>query len=140
MTRPRKCCRVALLPGTSYFKPAGIPLRFLEEVCLTIEEMEAVRLRDIQDLEQAQCARQMNISRTTFQRVLESARKKIADALVGGKAIKIEGGHFEMACPRTQAQEAGMPGDFQGCRLAKRVKASGEKDGASCSSQDQDKK
>jgi predicted DNA-binding protein (UPF0251 family)/predicted Fe-Mo cluster-binding NifX family protein len=71
-----------------------VPLRLLSEVCLSFEEIESVRLRDIEDLEQEQCARQMNILRPTFQRVLKSARKKIAEGLLEGKAIRVEGGTF----------------------------------------------
>jgi uncharacterized protein len=96
MPRPTKCRRVACMPGADYYKPAGVPLRFLDEVCLSIEGMEAVRLKDLEDLDQEQCAERMNISRATFQRVLEFARKKIADALINGKAIKIEGGAYEL--------------------------------------------
>jgi predicted DNA-binding protein (UPF0251 family) len=81
----------------TFFKPAGIPLRELEEVCLSVEELEAIRLKDIEDLEQEQCAEKMNISRTTFARILDTARKKMAEALINGKAIRIEGGHFEVA-------------------------------------------
>lgn len=97
MPRPPKCRRVAFLPGATYFKPAGIPLRLLDEVRLSIEEAEAVRLKDVEGLEQEQGAEKMNISRPTFQRVLASARQKIADALLHGKAIRIEGGNFEMS-------------------------------------------
>jgi predicted DNA-binding protein (UPF0251 family) len=81
----------------TYFKPAGIPLRSLEEVRLSVEEAEAIRLRDLEGLEQEEGAEKMNISRPTFQRVLSSARQKIADALLNGKAIKIEGGNFEVS-------------------------------------------
>jgi predicted DNA-binding protein (UPF0251 family) len=88
------------MPGVKYYKPAGVPLRFLDEVCLSIEELESVRLKDLEDLDQEQCAQRMNISRPTFQRVLGSARKKIAEALLTGKAIRIEGGNFEMASLR----------------------------------------
>jgi predicted DNA-binding protein (UPF0251 family) len=88
------------MPGVTYFKPAGIPLRDLEEVRLSIEEAEALRLKDLEGLEQEQGAEKMNISRPTFQRVLASARKKMADALLNGKAIKIEGGNFEIASRR----------------------------------------
>jgi predicted DNA-binding protein (UPF0251 family) len=95
MSRPTKCRRVACMPGADYYKPAGVPLRFLEEVCLSIEGIEAVRLKDLEDLDQEQCADRMNISRATFQRVLESARKKIADALINGKAIRIAGGNYQ---------------------------------------------
>jgi len=100
MSRPTKCRRVACMPGVNYYKPAGVPLRFLDEVRLSIEEMESVRLKDLEDLDQEQCAQRMNISRQTFQRVLGSARKKIAEALLTGKAIRIEGGNFEMASLR----------------------------------------
>lgn len=92
-----KLRRVSSLPGVTYFKPAGIPLRSLEEVSFSVEEAEAIRLKDMENLDQEQCAGKMNISRTTFQRVLESARKKVADALLNGKAIKIEGGNYEIA-------------------------------------------
>src|SRR4030066_1360763 len=97
MPRPRKCRRVESLPGVTYFKPAGIPLRDLEEVRMSIEEAEAIRLKDLEGLEQEEGAEKMNISRPTFQRVLASARLKIADALLNGKAIRIEGGNFEMS-------------------------------------------
>lgn len=63
---------------------------------MTLEETEAIRLKDIEDLDQAACAERMNVSRPTVQRILESARKKISDALLNGKAIKIEGGNVEM--------------------------------------------
>lgn len=92
------------MPGVTYFKPAGIPMRMLDEVCLSVEEAEALRLKDLEDLDQEQCAERMNISRPTFQRVLESARKKVADVLLNGKAIRIEGGNFEMAAIRYRCQ------------------------------------
>jgi len=97
MARPFKCRRVAFLPDVTYFKPAGIPLRALEEIRLTVEEAEAIRLKDLEGLEQEEGAEKMNISRPTFQRILSSARQKIADALLNGKAIRIEGGNFEMS-------------------------------------------
>jgi predicted DNA-binding protein (UPF0251 family) len=97
MARPFKCRRVAYMPHATYFKPAGIPLRALEEVILTVEEAEAIRLKDLEGLEQEEGAERMNISRPTFQRVLASARQKIASALLNGKAIRIEGGNFEMS-------------------------------------------
>ncbi len=100
MSRPPKCRRVAFIPQITYFKPAGIPLRILEEVCLSVEEAEAIRQKDLEGLEQEECAQRMNISRPTFHRVLESARQKIADALLHGKAIRIEGGNFELAMRR----------------------------------------
>jgi predicted DNA-binding protein (UPF0251 family) len=95
-----KLRRVSEIPGVTYFKPAGIPLRSLEEVSFSVEEAEAIRLKDMENLDQEQCAKKMNISRTTFQRVLESARKKVADALLNGKAIRIEGGNYEITMHR----------------------------------------
>jgi len=96
MPRPPKARHVEFLPEVTFFKPAGIPLRELEEVILTIEELEAIRLKDLENLEQGQCAEKMNISRPTFQRVLGSARTKIALALVEGKAIRVEGGNYKL--------------------------------------------
>lgn len=100
MPRPPKYRRVGFMPGVTYFKPAGVPLRVLEEARLSVEEIEAIRLKDLEGLEQEEGARKMNISRPTFQRVLTSARRKIADALLNGKSIRIEGGNFEMAVRR----------------------------------------
>jgi predicted DNA-binding protein (UPF0251 family) len=100
MPRPRKCRRVEFKPDVTYFKPAGIPLRALEEVHMSIEEAETIRLKDIEGLEQEQGAAKMNISRPTFQRILASARKKLADAILNGKAIRIEGGNFQMTWRR----------------------------------------
>ena len=97
MSRPQKCRRVAFLPRVSYFKPAGVPLRLLDEVILSVEEAEALRLKDLEGLEQKEGAERMNVSRPTFQRVLASARQKTADAILHGKSIRIEGGNFEMA-------------------------------------------
>lgn len=100
MSRPFKYRRVSFIPDVTYFKPAGIPLRDLEEIQLSLEEAEALRLKDLEDLEQEHGAEKMNISRQTFQRVLASARQKVADALLNGKVIKIEGGNFEIAYRR----------------------------------------
>jgi uncharacterized protein len=97
MARPIKCRRISNMPGTTYFKPASIPIRELEEVCLSLEELEAVRLKDLEGLEQEQGADSMQISRATFQRILASARQKIADALLNGKALRINGGNIEIA-------------------------------------------
>lgn len=102
MGRPLLWRRVNFIPSITYFKPAGLPLTGLEEVCLSVEEAEAIRLKDLEGLEQEECAQRMNVSRTTFARVLSSARQKMADALLNGKAIRIAGGNFEMAVRRFQ--------------------------------------
>ncbi|OGO05545.1 MAG: hypothetical protein A2Y60_06340 [Chloroflexi bacterium RBG_13_54_9] len=97
--------RVSSVPEITYFKPAGIPLRVLQEVSLTVDEAEAIRLKDLQGLEQEECAESMRVSRTTFARILDSARQKVADSLLNGKAIRIEGGNFEMAMRRFRCLE-----------------------------------
>ena len=96
MVRPRLCRRVCSNPNITYFKPRGIPLMELEEVILAVDEFEAVRLKDLEGLEQEDCAKKMNISQPTFHRLVLSARKKIADAIINGKAIRIEGGNFKI--------------------------------------------
>ncbi len=100
MARPVNCRRVASMPQSDYFKPRGIPLSILEEVVLTVDEFEAIRLADLEGLYQEQAAEKMKVSRPTFGRIIESAHKKVAEALVQGKALKIEGGEFEMASMR----------------------------------------
>lgn len=97
MPRPTKWRKVGFLPDITYFKPAGVPLRELDEVVVTVEELEAVRLRDLKDLEQEECAKSMGISRPTFFRIINSARSKIAEALITGKAIRIEGGKYRFS-------------------------------------------
>ena len=89
MVRPRLCRRIRFNPNVTYFKPQGVPLRFLEVIELTTEEAEALRLRNIKDLEQIECAKLMKTSQSTFQRILASAYKKVTEALIEGKAIKI---------------------------------------------------
>ena len=100
MARPRNCRRVDSMPQSDYFKPRGIPLSMLEEVVLTVDEFEAIRLADLEGLYQEQAAERMNVSRQTFGRIIESAHKKVGEALVQVKALKIGGGEFEMASTR----------------------------------------
>jgi predicted DNA-binding protein (UPF0251 family) len=89
MTRPRICRRLRFRPKAHYFKPQGIPMRHLEEIVLTKEEMETVKLKDFDGLEQMKAAEKMKTSQSTFQRILASARAKIAKAIVEGKALRI---------------------------------------------------
>ena len=100
MARPRLCRRISSLPNVTYFKPRGIPLRDLDEVCISVDELEALRLHDVKGIEQIECGRKMNISQPTFHRILAESRKKVAEALTQGKAIRIEGGDFEMTTMR----------------------------------------
>ncbi|NMB77402.1 MAG: DUF134 domain-containing protein [Myxococcales bacterium] len=91
---PRPFCyrRVGQMPAASIFKPIGIPVVELEEVVMTLDEFEALRLSDLDGLYQEQVAERMQVSRPTVGRILDSARRKVAEALVHGKALRIEGG------------------------------------------------
>ena len=95
---PRKKCvrHVGHAPDVTYYKPAGIPLRLLDEVIVHLDEIEALRLADKEGLYQDAAAEKMNISRQTFGRILDEAHRKIADALTTGKSIRIEGGHIQV--------------------------------------------
>jgi predicted DNA-binding protein (UPF0251 family) len=92
MPRPKQCRRVCLSPNCTYFKPAGVPTSTLKEVVVAVDELEAMRLVDVEGLYYEQAAKQMNVSRRTFGRVIDSARKKVAQALIQGMALRIEGG------------------------------------------------
>lgn len=94
MGRPPKWRKVEFIPQDCYFKPVGKPMRDLDEVILKVEELEALRLKELEGLEQSECAGRMEVSRQTFQRILNIAHEKITDALVNGKAIRIEGGNY----------------------------------------------
>ncbi len=90
MVRPRLCRSIKFNPQVNYFKPQGIPVRCLEVVQMSLEEMEALRLKNLEGLEQTEAAKKMNTSQSTFARILASANQKTADALINGKAIRIE--------------------------------------------------
>ena len=97
MPRPRIPRRVWGEPHVTYFKPAGVMMRQLQQVVLTVDEFEAMRLKDYEGMEQVGAAQKMKISQPTFQRLLLSVRRKVADAVVNGKAIRIEGGNYKIA-------------------------------------------
>lgn len=94
MARPTKFRRVEFFPEDTYFVPMGKSKCKIEDVVLKIEELEAMRLKDIEDLNQDECAKKMKVSRQTFQNIIDSARKKVAIALTQGKAISISGGNY----------------------------------------------
>ena len=98
MPRPMRFRRVAGMPSYMHFMPAGrgIPGK---ETILTVEEFEAIRLKDHEELDQNDAAKRMEISQPTFQRIYNSARKKIADSLVNGRPLRIEGGHYRLMGP-----------------------------------------
>jgi len=94
MARPPKWRRVDREPAVTYFKPRGIPLRALDEVVLTVEGLEALRLSDIEEMDQGAAALRMGISRQTFGRILTTARKTVSAAIVKGMGLRIEGGNY----------------------------------------------
>ena len=97
MGRPHIKRCVEYNPGVSYFKPRGIPMDGLEEIRLTVDEREALRLADLEGLSHEESGRRMGVSRATFGRIVEQARKIVADALINGKAIHVEGGNYEIS-------------------------------------------
>lgn len=96
---PRPFCdrRIAGQPAAAVFKPAGIPMTDLEDVVMTLDEFEAIRLSDLEKLYHEAAAERMQVSRSTFSRIIDSAHAKIADTLVHGKALRIEGGPVQVA-------------------------------------------
>ncbi|ANT65023.1 MULTISPECIES: DUF134 domain-containing protein [Prosthecochloris] len=90
--RPKSCRWVKNMPRVRCFKPQGVPGSDLEEVVLSVDEMESLRLADLDGLYQSEAAERMNVSRQTFGRIVDAARGKVADAIIHGKAIVIEGG------------------------------------------------
>jgi hypothetical protein len=92
------------MPDKNYFKPRGIPTVDLEEIVLSLDEFEAIRLADYEQLYQEEAAAQMNISRQTFGRIIEAAHKKIADVLLHGKALKIESGEVNLKETKSYCQ------------------------------------
>jgi len=121
MPRPPCCRRVAGKPVAAIFKPAGIPARMLAEIVITLDEFEAIRLADFEGLYQEQAAEQMRISRPTFGRIVEVARRKVAEAIILGKALKIEGGPVQeepcrpLRCPACKFEWDESPNPQAGC-------------------------
>ncbi|MFA9376627.1 MAG: DUF134 domain-containing protein [Lachnotalea sp.] len=100
MARPTKWRKIEHIPAIPYFVPSETDVAEFAENVLKLEEVEAIRLKDLEGLEQGECAEKMEISRPTFQRILLSAREKLADSLINGKTIHIEGGNFTRnICP-----------------------------------------
>ncbi|MDD5417730.1 MAG: DUF134 domain-containing protein [Candidatus Nanoarchaeia archaeon] len=89
MVRPFKRRRIVFEPNAVYYKPAGIPISELKEVELKMDELEALRLADAEGLKQEECAEKMGVSQPTFNRIISSARNKVAESLTKGFAIKI---------------------------------------------------
>ncbi|WP_058484904.1 DUF134 domain-containing protein [Defluviitalea phaphyphila] len=96
MPRPIKCRKVEFFPENTYFIPLGKRKCDIEEIILKVEELEAMRLKDIEELNQEECAKKMQVSRQTFQNIIDSARKKVTIALTKGNAIHISGGNYTL--------------------------------------------
>ncbi len=107
MPRPRKHRRVWHEPHPAIFKPVGVPLHRLKEITLLHEELEALRLTDLEERYQAEAAEQMNVSRSTLQRIVAEARRKVTQALVEGAALHIEGGTFRVPAVLWQCDACG---------------------------------
>ncbi|MHB1314533.1 MAG: DUF134 domain-containing protein [Christensenellales bacterium] len=96
MPRPRKWRKVCCLPESNRFGPLNSPADAVNYVNMTVDEYETIRLIDLECFTQEECAGQMNIARTTVQGIYEAARKKLADSLVNGKVLWIEGGEYQL--------------------------------------------
>lgn len=107
MARPIKCRKVGFFPDDNYFIPFGKKRCEVKEIVLKVEELEAIRLKDMEGLNQEECAQKMQISRQTFQNIIDSARKKIAEALVQGMALRIKGGNYTTDSCRFKCRDCG---------------------------------
>ena len=96
MVRPKKNRLVGFNPKINYFKPRGIRVIDLDEVCLTVDEREAMRLADLLGLSHEEAGARMGVSRATFGRIIQRARHTVADAIINGKAVRVEGGNYEL--------------------------------------------
>lgn len=125
MARPTKDRIIEKLPEIKFFKPAGVPANQIETVEMTMEEVEALRLKDVEGLTQEEAAEMMNVSRPTFQRVLSSARQKAAEALTCGKAIRFSGGDYRLVrpgfCPECGEKFRGRRGHHHGAQKNNRL-------------------
>jgi uncharacterized protein len=119
MGRPKKCRWVETEPGVTYFKPRGIPLRSLQQIVVTVDELEAMRLADFLEMTQEEVAQRMQVSRPTVTRMLSRAHRVVAEALVQGKAICIQGGDYRVGqhCQHCGQWSKAEPGDpaAEGC-------------------------
>lgn len=106
---PRRPCKkiISHEPKFTFFKPVGIPLKDLDEIVISVEEFEAIRLKFVENKSQEEASKEMNISQPTFHRLINQAQQKIALALVNGCVIKIEGGNFEFAVGMKRCRHRG---------------------------------
>ena len=112
MARPMICRKVSCDVTAKYFKPQGIPMRDLEEIAMELDEIEAIRLADLEGLYQVDAAARMGVSRQTFGNIIARAHQKVASALLGGKALRIAGAADSVQCvvaPEGERREAKVP-------------------------------
>lgn len=96
LARPRKWRQVCSLPERDRYGPLNSEVNKEHFITMTVDEYETIRLIDLEGLKQEECAEQMNIARTTVQGIYISARKKLAESLINGKVLRIEGGEYEI--------------------------------------------
>ncbi|EJO5346775.1 DUF134 domain-containing protein [Clostridium botulinum] len=96
MVRPRKWRRVCTLPEINKFGPVDVAETIKKSVIMTVEEYQTIRLMDLEGLNQEECSNLMGVARSTIQRIYDDARRKIADSLINGKILKIEGGDYKL--------------------------------------------
>ena len=112
MARPMICRKVSCDVTAKYFKPQGIPMRDLEEIAMELDEIEAIRLADLEGLYQVDAAARMGVSRQTFGNIIARAHQKVASALLGGKALRIAGAADSVQCvvaPEDERRDAKAP-------------------------------
>jgi len=125
MSRPRKWRKVCCLPESNRFGPLNALINQEHFVIMTVDEYETIRLIDLEEFTQEECAEQMNIARTTVQRIYNDGRKKLAESLVNGKVLRIEGGDYKLCdglekscgcsgCRRHRCGEGLVKDDFGG--------------------------
>ncbi len=107
MARPVKWRKVSFVPTVKYFTPSMENGDHIKETILKVEELEALRLKDFDGLDQDECAQKMEVSRATFQKILTAAREKVAMGLIKGTAIRIEGGSFTEHICHMECQNCG---------------------------------
>lgn len=131
--RPKRKRYISFIPEITYFKPAGIPLRDLQEEVLSLDEVEALRLTDIEGLDQETASQKMNVARITYLNILHSAHEKVAKALIFGKSINLKGGEIIMPnLDRTGPQGQGpMTGRGMGRGMGRGQNAPGQRAGGS---------
>ncbi len=110
MARQTKCRRICCLPKSTLFQPDG---QNCPRLVLNLDEVEALRLADLEGLDQDTAAARMGISRATFQRILYSARRTVADGLVNGKALELKGGSYVLAQDHCQCEQSCVNCQFQ---------------------------